>query len=201
MTRSNWDRKRRARSSSFFPCGNVECCEASEFCTVSQVVGWGSRIWCPYGVPISFGGGSHREIVCYPLNFMSSACAPVSPTERSTPPAQGSDDYPDAKSSQMQKRRCYQRRSGALNAWNRPTSTGTGGSDPLWLCWRGKPCSRSADKATPHPRGVNWKRQLILGHWLSPIATPQHRPVLDGAASARCRPRATLRRPGPPAAR
>jgi hypothetical protein len=24
-------------------------------------------------------------------------------------------------------------------AWNRPTSTRTGGSDPLWLCWRGKP--------------------------------------------------------------
>src|SRR5436305_4597352 len=24
-------------------------------------------------------------------------------------------------------------------AWNRPTSTGAGGSDPLWLCWRGKP--------------------------------------------------------------
>lgn len=27
------------------------------------------------------------------------------------------------------------------NAWNRPTSTGAGGSDPLWLCWRGKPSS------------------------------------------------------------
>ena len=26
-------------------------------------------------------------------------------------------------------------------AWNRPTSTGAGGSDPLWLCWRGKPWS------------------------------------------------------------
>src|SRR5882724_2066982 len=24
-------------------------------------------------------------------------------------------------------------------AWNRPTSTGADGSDPLWLCWRGKP--------------------------------------------------------------
>jgi hypothetical protein len=24
-------------------------------------------------------------------------------------------------------------------AWNRPTSTGAGGSDALWLCWRGKP--------------------------------------------------------------
>jgi hypothetical protein len=22
---------------------------------------------------------------------------------------------------------------------DRPTLTGTGGSDPLWLCWRGKP--------------------------------------------------------------
>jgi hypothetical protein len=39
---------------------------------------------------------------------------PRQPTERSTPPAQGSDDYPGAKSSPMQKRRCYQRRSGAL---------------------------------------------------------------------------------------
>ena len=57
----------------------------------------------------------------------------------SRPLPQGSDDHPEAKSSQIQKRRCYQRRSGAPNAWNRPTSTGTGGSDPLWLCWRGKP--------------------------------------------------------------
>src|SRR6202043_2873027 len=24
-------------------------------------------------------------------------------------------------------------------AWNRPTSTGAGGSDPLWLCWLGEP--------------------------------------------------------------
>jgi hypothetical protein len=24
-------------------------------------------------------------------------------------------------------------------AWNRPTSTGARGGDPLWLCWRGKP--------------------------------------------------------------
>jgi hypothetical protein len=24
-------------------------------------------------------------------------------------------------------------------AWNRPTSTGADGSDPLWHCWRGKP--------------------------------------------------------------
>src|SRR6266446_4502906 len=41
-------------------------------------------------------------------------------------------------------------------AWNRPTSTGAGGSDPLWLCWRGKPSSRSAGEATPHQSGVNW---------------------------------------------
>jgi hypothetical protein len=41
------------------------------------------------------------------------------------------------------------------DAWNRPTSTGAGGSDPLWLCWRGKPCSRSAGEATPHPSAVN----------------------------------------------
>ena len=45
------------------------------------------------------------------------------------------------------------------------------------LAWEA--CSRSADEATPRPRGVNWKRQLILGQWLSPIATSQHRPVLD----------------------
>ena len=41
-------------------------------------------------------------------------------------------------------------------AWNRPTSTGAGGSDPLWLGWRGKPSSRSAGEATPRPSGVNW---------------------------------------------
>jgi len=45
----------------------------------------------------------------------------------------------------MQKRRWRQRRSGAPNAWNRPTSTGAGGSDTLWLCWRGKARSRSVD--------------------------------------------------------
>src|SRR5438105_5459500 len=28
------------------------------------------------------------------------------------------------------------------------------------LAWEA--CSRSVDEATPHPRGVNWKRQLIL---------------------------------------
>jgi len=28
---------------------------------------------------------------------------------------------------------------GAPNAWNRPILTGTGGSDPLWRCWRGQP--------------------------------------------------------------
>jgi hypothetical protein len=65
----------------------------------------------------------------------------------------------------MQKRRCRQRRSGAPYAWNRPTSTGAGGSDPLWLCWRGKPCPRSADEATPHVARVNWIGQLILGQW------------------------------------
>jgi len=28
---------------------------------------------------------------------------------------------------------------GAPHAWNRPTLTGAGGSDPLWLCWCGRP--------------------------------------------------------------
>src|SRR3982074_1581508 len=37
-----------------------------------------------------------------------------------------------------QKRRCYQRRSGCTYAWNRPTSTGAGGSDPLWTGRRGE---------------------------------------------------------------
>jgi hypothetical protein len=37
------------------------------------------------------------------------------------------------------KRRRYRRRFWCTNAWNRPTSTGAGGSDPLWLCWRGTP--------------------------------------------------------------
>ena len=49
--------------------------------------------------------------------------------------------------SQKQKRRCCQRRSGAttrvsqrvLVHRDRPTSTGTGGSDPLWHSWRGTP--------------------------------------------------------------
>jgi len=37
------------------------------------------------------------------------------------------------------KRRCCQRRSGAPYAWIDPTLTGADGSDPLGLCWRGKP--------------------------------------------------------------
>jgi site-specific DNA recombinase len=66
----------------------------------------------------------------------------------------------------MQKRRCYQRRFGAPHTWNRPTSTGAGGSDPLWLCWRGKPWSRSGDETMPHRTGVNRNKHLNLGQQL-----------------------------------
>ena len=45
-------------------------------------------------------------------------------------------------------------------AWSQTVAWG---SDPLWLCWRGKPSSRSVDNATPRAGGVNWRRQLILG--------------------------------------
>jgi len=48
-------------------------------------------------------------------------------------------------------------------AWNRPTSTGADGSDPRWLCWRGRPLSRSDDEATPHPSGVNWNDNESVG--------------------------------------
>ena len=45
------------------------------------------------------------------------------------------------------------------------------------LAWEA--CSRSVDEATPHPRGVNWKRQLILGQWLSPIPRPHREKQRD----------------------
>jgi hypothetical protein len=61
-----------------------------------------------------------------------------------------------------QKRRRYQRRSGALYRWNRPTSTGARGSDPLWLCWRGKPCLAIRWRGYAASKRSQLERQLIL---------------------------------------
>jgi hypothetical protein len=61
-------------------------------------------------------------------------------------------------------------------AWNRPTSTGAGGSDPLWLCWRGKPWLAIRLRGYAASKWSQLERQLILGQRLSPIATSQHRP-------------------------
>jgi hypothetical protein len=36
----------------------------------------------------------------------------------------------------------------------------------LWLCWRGKPWSRSDDEAMPQRTGVNWNKHLNLGQQL-----------------------------------
>src|ERR1700730_10077329 len=55
-------------------------------------------------------------------------------------------------------------------AWNRPTSTGAGGSDPLWLCWRGKPWLASRWRGYAASEWSQLERQLILGQRLSPIA-------------------------------
>ena len=60
--------------------------------------------------------------------------------------------------------------------WNRPTSTGAGGSDPLWLCWRGKPWLAIRWRGYAASKWSQLERQLILGQRLSPIATLQHRP-------------------------
>jgi hypothetical protein len=81
-------------------------------------------------------------------HYQQRACGPK------VPPALCSPSQDQA--GPNRKRRCYQRRFWCTNAWNRPTSTGTGGSDPRWLCWRGRPLSRSDGEATPHPGGVNW---------------------------------------------
>src|SRR5260370_907252 len=62
------------------------------------------------------------------------------------------------------------------DAWNRPTSTGAGGSDPLWLCWRGKPWLAIRWRGYAASKWSQLERQLILGQRLSPIATLQHRP-------------------------
>src|SRR5260370_41421706 len=55
--------------------------------------------------------------------------------------------------------------------WNRPTSTGAGGSDPLWLCWRGKPWLAIRWRGYAASKWSQLERQLILGQRLSPIAT------------------------------
>jgi hypothetical protein len=64
-------------------------------------------------------------------------------------------------------------------AWNRPTSTGAGGSDPLWLCWRGKPWLAIHWRGYAASKWSQLERQLILGQRLSPIATSQHRAFAD----------------------
>jgi hypothetical protein len=61
-------------------------------------------------------------------------------------------------------------------AWNRPTSTGAGGRDPLWLGWRGKPWLTIRWRGYVASKWSQLERQLILGQRLSPIATSQHRP-------------------------
>jgi hypothetical protein len=60
-------------------------------------------------------------------------------------------------------------------AWNRPTLTGARGSDPLWLCWRGKPWLAVQWRGYAASKWSQLERQLILGQRLSPIATSQHR--------------------------
>src|SRR5258708_10441490 len=47
--------------------------------------------------------------------------------------------------------------------WNRPTSTGAGGSDPLWLCWRGKPWLAIRWPGYAAFKRSQLERQLILG--------------------------------------
>jgi hypothetical protein len=60
-------------------------------------------------------------------------------------------------------------------AWNRPTSTGAGGSDPFWLCWRGKPWLAIRWRGYAASKWSQLERQLILGQRLSSIATSQYR--------------------------
>src|ERR1700690_3227016 len=52
---------------------------------------------------------------------------------------------------------------GAPYTWNRPTSTGAGGSDPFWLCWRGKPCLAIRWRGYAASKWSQLERQLILG--------------------------------------
>src|SRR3981189_1554363 len=46
--------------------------------------------------------------------------------------------------------------------WNRPTSTGAGGSDPLRLCWRGKPWLAIRWRGYAASKWSQLERQLIL---------------------------------------
>src|SRR5260370_39070078 len=59
-------------------------------------------------------------------------------------------------------------------AWNRPTSTGAGGSDPLWLCWRGKPWLAIHWRGYAASKWSQLERQLILGQRLRRCAFPFH---------------------------
>jgi hypothetical protein len=63
-------------------------------------------------------------------------------------------------------------------AWNRPTSTGAGGSDPLWLCWRGKPWfairwqGYAASKWSQLERRLNFRPAAITYRDIAPSALP-----------------------------
>src|SRR5882757_4439752 len=48
-------------------------------------------------------------------------------------------------------------------AWNRPASTGAGGSDPLWLGWRGKPWLADRWGGYAASRWSQFERHLISG--------------------------------------
>jgi hypothetical protein len=53
---------------------------------------------------------------------------------------------------------------------DRPTSTGAGGSDPLWLCWRGKPWLAIRWRGYAASKWSQLERQPILDQRLSAIA-------------------------------
>src|ERR1700688_2367611 len=72
---------------------------------------------------------------------------------------------------QKRKRRCCQRRSGAPTRGTGPLRLALAGATRSGSAGVGRHGSRSADEATPHPSGVNWNDNLILGQRLSPIAT------------------------------
>jgi hypothetical protein len=55
-----------------------------------------------------------------------------------------------------QKRRCYQRRSGALTRGTGPLRLALAGATRSGSAGVGSRGSRSAGEATPHPSGVNW---------------------------------------------
>jgi hypothetical protein len=69
-------------------------------------------------------------------------------------------------------------------AWNRPTSTGAGGSDPFWLCWRGRPWLAIRWRGYAASKWSQLERQLILGQRLSSIVTSQYRQRTGAANGA-----------------